>query len=119
MVQALVVVLENGHAFCLAAVVLGVRVSHVACEDFLPEGEAARGACSDLSVQIVFGVILPGSEQEAVLEGAAQWVILRWRSLAQAALLNLSQISSFQRDICRRCVDVQIVMCRHEPWLSS
>lgn len=44
-VQTLVVVLEDGHAFGLAAVVLGVCVGHVAREDFLPEGEAARGAC--------------------------------------------------------------------------
>lgn len=43
-VQTLVVVLENGHAFGFAGVVLGVCVGHVAREDFLPEGEAARGA---------------------------------------------------------------------------
>jgi hypothetical protein len=45
MVQALVVVFENGLAFCFAAVVFGVGVGDVAGEDFLPEGEAARGAC--------------------------------------------------------------------------
>lgn len=47
MVQTLVVVLKNRHTFRLAAVVLGVCVSHVAGEDFLPEGEAARGACRE------------------------------------------------------------------------
>jgi len=45
-VQALVVVLKHGHAFRLAAVVLGVCVGDVARKDFLPEGEAARGAAS-------------------------------------------------------------------------
>tara|TARA_R110002003_G_scaffold1005_4_gene22004 strand:+ start:16173 stop:16562 length:390 start_codon:yes stop_codon:yes gene_type:complete len=45
MVQALVVVFEDGLAFCFAAVVFGVGVGDVAGEDFLPEGEAARGAC--------------------------------------------------------------------------
>lgn len=44
MVQTLVVVFENGLAFCLAGVVFGVGVGDVAGEDFLPEGEAARGA---------------------------------------------------------------------------
>lgn len=43
-VQTLVVVLEDGHAFRLSAVVLCVCVGHVAREDFLPEGKAARGA---------------------------------------------------------------------------
>jgi hypothetical protein len=43
-VQTLVVVLEDGDALCLARVVFGVGVGHVAREDFLPEGEAARGA---------------------------------------------------------------------------
>lgn len=42
-VQTLVVVFKDGHAFRLARVVLGVGVGHVAREDFLPEGEAARG----------------------------------------------------------------------------
>lgn len=46
-VQTLVVVLKDRHAFRLAAVVLGVCVGHVAGEDFLPEGEAARGACKE------------------------------------------------------------------------
>jgi hypothetical protein len=45
MVQALVVVFEDGLAFCFAAVVFGVCVGDVAGEDFLPEGEAAGGAC--------------------------------------------------------------------------
>jgi hypothetical protein len=63
-VQALVVVLENRHALCLAAVVFGVCVGHVARQDFLPEGEAARGACSGVSVQIVFGdVVLRASKR--------------------------------------------------------
>jgi len=44
MVKALVVVLKDGCAFCLARVVLGVCVGRVACEDFLPEGEAAGWA---------------------------------------------------------------------------
>ena len=43
--QALIVVFEDGLAFCFAAVVFGVCVGHVACEDFLPEGEAAGWAC--------------------------------------------------------------------------
>ena len=42
--KALVVVLKDGGAFCLARVVLGVCVGRVACEDFLPEGEAAGWA---------------------------------------------------------------------------
>lgn len=70
-VQALVVVLENGHALCLAAVVLGVCVGHVAREDFLPEGEAARGACAGSSVKAMLPIVIPGSEQEAAVEGAA------------------------------------------------
>ena len=45
-VQTLVVVLEDRHALCLARVVFGIGVGHVAGEDFLPEGEAARGACA-------------------------------------------------------------------------
>ena len=49
-VQALVVVLKHGHAFRLAAVVLGVCVGDVARKDFLPEGEAARGAWPGVSV---------------------------------------------------------------------
>lgn len=49
-VQALVVVLKHRHAFRLAAVVFGVCVGHVACENFLPEGEAARGAWEAMSV---------------------------------------------------------------------
>jgi hypothetical protein len=49
-VQALVVVLKHGHAFGLAAVVLGVCVGDVACKDLLPEGEAARGAWPGVSV---------------------------------------------------------------------
>jgi hypothetical protein len=48
-VQALVVVLKHGHAFRLAAVVLGVCVGDVACKDLLPEGEAARGAWPGVS----------------------------------------------------------------------
>jgi hypothetical protein len=44
-VQALIVIFENGLAFRCAAVVFGVCVGHVACEDFLPEGEAAPWAC--------------------------------------------------------------------------
>jgi hypothetical protein len=44
-VQALVVIFENGLAFRCAAVVFGICVGHVACEDFLPEGEAAPWAC--------------------------------------------------------------------------
>ena len=43
-VKALVVVLKDGGAFRLARVVLGVCVGRVACEDFLPEGEAAGWA---------------------------------------------------------------------------
>jgi hypothetical protein len=43
-VQTLVVVLEYGHAFRFPRVVFGIRVRDVAGEDFLPEGEAARGA---------------------------------------------------------------------------
>ena len=49
-VQALVVVLKHGPAFCLAAVVLGVCVGDVARKDLLPEGEAARGAWPGVSV---------------------------------------------------------------------
>lgn len=48
-VQALIVVLENGLAFRFAAVVFGGRVCDVASEDLLPEGEAARGACGGVS----------------------------------------------------------------------
>ena len=44
-VQALVVVLEHGQAFRFAGVVFRRCVSYVAGEDFLPEGEAAGGAC--------------------------------------------------------------------------
>ena len=43
--QTLVVVLEVGHTFCGSGVVFGVCVCDVAGEDFLPEGEAAGGAC--------------------------------------------------------------------------
>ena len=43
-VKTLVIVLKDGCAFCLARVVLGVCVGRVACEDFLPEGEAAGWA---------------------------------------------------------------------------
>jgi len=43
-VKAFVVVLKDGCTFCLARVVLGVCVGCVACEDFLPEGEAAGWA---------------------------------------------------------------------------
>lgn len=57
-VQALVVVLKDGHAFRLAAVVLGVCVGDVAREDFLPEGEAARGACLCSLVKASQGVVL-------------------------------------------------------------
>lgn len=53
--QALVVVLKDGHAFRLAAVVLGVCVGDVAGEDFLPEGEAARGACSCSLAKVLRG----------------------------------------------------------------
>jgi len=51
-VKALVVVLKDGCAFCLARVVLGVGVGRVACEDFLPEGEAAGGAWDIMLVGI-------------------------------------------------------------------
>lgn len=44
-VQALVVVLKHWGTFCFARLVLGVCVCDVAGEDFLPEGEAARGSC--------------------------------------------------------------------------
>lgn len=40
-VQALVVILKDRHAFGLARVVLGVCICDVAGKDFLPEGEAA------------------------------------------------------------------------------
>lgn len=43
MVQALVVVLEDGRALGFARSVFGGGVDNVACEDFLPEGEAAGG----------------------------------------------------------------------------
>lgn len=43
-VQTLVVVFEDGCAFCFARVVFGGCVGRVACEDFLPEGEAAGWA---------------------------------------------------------------------------
>jgi len=44
-VQALVVVLEDGLALYFAPVVFGRCVGDVAGEDLLPEGEAARGTC--------------------------------------------------------------------------
>jgi hypothetical protein len=43
-VETLVVVFKDGCAFCFARVVFGVCVGCVACEDFLPEGEAAGWA---------------------------------------------------------------------------
>jgi hypothetical protein len=43
-VQALVVIFKYGLAFCGAAVVVGGCIGDVACEDFLPEGEAAGWA---------------------------------------------------------------------------
>jgi hypothetical protein len=43
-VQALVVIFKYGLAFCRAAVVFGGCVGYIACEDFLPEGEAAGWA---------------------------------------------------------------------------
>lgn len=52
-VKALVVVFKDGSAFGLARVVLGVCVGRVACEDFLPEGEAAGWAW--LLVLVEFG----------------------------------------------------------------
>jgi hypothetical protein len=42
--QALVIVFENGLAFRGSAIVFGGCVGYVACEDFLPEGEAAAWA---------------------------------------------------------------------------
>lgn len=44
-VQALVVVFEGGQALLRAGQVVRVAVDDVAGEDFLPEGEAAGGAC--------------------------------------------------------------------------
>lgn len=46
-VQALVVILQDGLAFDLAGVGLWGCVGDVAGEDFLPEGEAAGGAWED------------------------------------------------------------------------
>lgn len=87
-VQALVVVLEDGHALCLAAVVLGVCVGHVAREDFLPEGEATRGAYCHSLVQVMLPIVISESELDAA-EGAAQWVTVRWQELAQVTFLYL------------------------------
>jgi hypothetical protein len=66
-VQTLVVVLKVRHAFRLARVVFGVGVCDVAGEDFLPEGEAARGACVGrvLSVCVAARVrVLEGQSEE-------------------------------------------------------
>jgi hypothetical protein len=43
-VQTLIVVLEDGCAFCFSGIVFGGSVCDVAGEDFLPKGEAAGGA---------------------------------------------------------------------------
>lgn len=68
--QALIVVLEDGHAFRLAAVVLGVCVGDVAGEDFLPEGEAARGACScSLAKVLRGGAVCMGCSEEQLKSG--------------------------------------------------
>ena len=45
MVQALVVVLEDGAALLLARVVFSGCVDDVAGEDLLPEGKASAGTC--------------------------------------------------------------------------
>jgi hypothetical protein len=57
-VQALVVIFKDGLAFCCAAVVFGRCVGYVACEDFLPEGEAAGWACEVGELVIVRGTEL-------------------------------------------------------------
>lgn len=44
-VEALVVVLEDGVALLLAGLVVGAGVDDVTCEHFLPEGEATAGTC--------------------------------------------------------------------------
>lgn len=44
-VQTLVVILEDGHAFRAAGCVFIGRVDDVAGEYFLPEGEAPAGTC--------------------------------------------------------------------------
>jgi hypothetical protein len=51
-VETLVVVFKDGCAFCFARVVFGVCVGCVACEDFLPEGEAARWAWGVVLVDV-------------------------------------------------------------------
>jgi len=56
-VKALVVVLKDGGAFCLARVVLGVCVGRVACEDFLPEGEAAGWAWLFMLVDVLVSCV--------------------------------------------------------------
>lgn len=53
-VKTLVVVFKNGCAFCFSRIVFGVCVGRVACEDFLPEGEAAGGACGGVGVSYQF-----------------------------------------------------------------
>jgi hypothetical protein len=89
MVQALVVVLKDGHAFGLARVVLGVCVGDVAGEDFLPEGEAARGAWEKyqqeflerlFSVVESMGGACGGAEQSGgLLMGRSSVYRRRWR----------------------------------------
>jgi hypothetical protein len=49
-VQAFVVVLHRGHALLLARVIVVGAVDHVAREQLLPEGEAARRACARAKV---------------------------------------------------------------------
>jgi hypothetical protein len=59
-VQALVVIFKHGLAFRCARVVFGGGVGYVACEDFLPEGEAAgwayEGVMLALSLRTAGGV---------------------------------------------------------------
>jgi len=114
-VQTLVVVLENGHALCLAAVVLGVCVGHVARENFLPEGEAARGACLVLSVVVMFGVVAPGASKERA-----------WRVRREGRQIGKTSSRKRFSRLLRKSLThgavyaggVWKVVCRHELWSS-
>ena len=56
-VEALVVIFENGLAFHFTLVVFGRGVDHVAGEHFLPEGEAAGGAWACCQLRVMLSLV--------------------------------------------------------------